>query len=793
MSGAGRAIATALAVLLLVPASPAHAANGCDALVRDEAGVLTDDELQDVTAAADRVVRQHAAVVRVRTVDRVADGNLDGYEAQTERRCRSWQTADGGRKNNLIAVIVAVGDRQTGVYYGTEFASLLDATWRQIQADVMNPRFREGEFGRGLAAGVDAIEQRLAGEPPPAAPAEDEPFEPEQDAQDPSDDDVGAFDSLDDGDPLDGEESILGQESPYTFPGQALLPIVVALALLAAAVAVLLWALRHRRRLAGARAAASEQKRAASEAFLQLDGEAAPALLAADEMAAHLGERLGQDVRRQRDETIQLIATANQLFAAAGDGPDPDGRLSQEQCTAAEASFGSALEAATVAREHLTALSATVAELSAHRAALPQRLPQAAGVADDLEQQAEALTAKTGYKTAFASARLRDIRTTLSSASDRLTERDYLAAAEQAALVESQLEEIRTWLQSLPERVARLRRQLPEGLARVPAARARIVEGKTVFDRVEAQFAASTWQAVRGNGSEAQRALAAVEEALAAAAADLADDRQDWMEAEAHLQRADELFSHITALVDAIVNIEVALLEEQRTVGGEVAEAQADIDAARAFLQRHDDDIDDVLNPEPARGQVMLDTARAELAKARPDYFEAGRLAREANELADRVLAQARNEHEVAQRRRAEAERWIRAAAAEISRADGYIASHSWTVGRHPENLLADAAGYLSTAQSTSDVQQRIACARRAHDMAVDAYEEARSDVEHARRRRSASFGVGAGFGSSSSWSSGGSSGGGSFGGGGFGGGDSGGGGSSSWGGGGGGGGSSGW
>src|SRR3990172_5816286 len=119
-------------LILAVMAVPVWAqAIDCNALVQDQAGVLGAGLSQVTTAAQDLV--NAGADVRVLTDRSFApQGNLDQYQAARQRSCASWQSADGGRKNNLIVFVVAVGDRKVGLYYGEEWRTALDAKWSGI-------------------------------------------------------------------------------------------------------------------------------------------------------------------------------------------------------------------------------------------------------------------------------------------------------------------------------------------------------------------------------------------------------------------------------------------------------------------------------------------------------------------------------------------------------------------------------------------------------------------------------------------------------------------------------------
>lgn len=132
---------------------------GCDQVVYDPAHQLAD--IAAVQTAADSLSGRHQLVVRVRAEPNL-DGTVDSREVQLERACSSWAT-NGVRLDNLLVVIVAPTERQTGIYYGSSVAPVLDDRWNAIQTEQMNPLFKVGDFSTGLALGLNEIGAALDG------------------------------------------------------------------------------------------------------------------------------------------------------------------------------------------------------------------------------------------------------------------------------------------------------------------------------------------------------------------------------------------------------------------------------------------------------------------------------------------------------------------------------------------------------------------------------------------------------------------------------------------------------
>lgn len=137
------------------------ASDWCDALVIDQTGKISSTE-KTVASAANQLVSR-GADVRVRIVSDIGqEPTLDKFIDQIRKNCPSWQALDGGMKNNLIVLAVSLGNRKTGLYYGSQWSSVLGGQWTSIQADEMNPRFRDGDFSGGVVAGLKRISVALS-------------------------------------------------------------------------------------------------------------------------------------------------------------------------------------------------------------------------------------------------------------------------------------------------------------------------------------------------------------------------------------------------------------------------------------------------------------------------------------------------------------------------------------------------------------------------------------------------------------------------------------------------------
>jgi len=86
--------------------------------------------------------------------------NLEDFSI---RLAQSWRIGQKGLDNGVI-VLIFIGDRKMRIEvgYGLE-ANVTDAIASSILRDVVAPRFREGHVADGISAGLDAIDQAIAG------------------------------------------------------------------------------------------------------------------------------------------------------------------------------------------------------------------------------------------------------------------------------------------------------------------------------------------------------------------------------------------------------------------------------------------------------------------------------------------------------------------------------------------------------------------------------------------------------------------------------------------------------
>lgn len=129
----------------------------------DTAGVVSPDVGARLEARLREFQTSSSNQILVVVADRVPDG-YTSMEEYTNRTAEAWRVGDKSRDNGAV-LFVFVADRKIRIEvgYGLEGA-LPDALASRIVNDEITPRFRSGNYGEGLLAGVEAIIAATKGE-----------------------------------------------------------------------------------------------------------------------------------------------------------------------------------------------------------------------------------------------------------------------------------------------------------------------------------------------------------------------------------------------------------------------------------------------------------------------------------------------------------------------------------------------------------------------------------------------------------------------------------------------------
>ncbi len=275
-----------------------------------------------------------------------------------------------------------------------------------------------------------------------------------------------------------------------------------------------------------------------------------------------------------------------------------------------------------------------------------------------------------------------------------------------------------------------------------------IVQGAQAFSSVD-DYAESSWQDIRGNGTEAQRAAdrayALWQEATALNAL-TPDSPQDFAGAQQRIAEANNQLAQAHDLIAAILDRLKNLQESQRTAQAEIIAAERDIAAGQVFISQYDPDI----TPQPAallkQAADLAQQAKTAVTQPKPDWIRVTTLARQANDLADRALADARTQEQAMQARRLKMQTASQQAAASLSKVSNFAAVHRGDIDNSVLTAISRAQSAITQAQQIAGETERTGIEDMARGAALDKaaalFASARSISEEAYNTAAQQFGV---------------------------------------------------
>lgn len=134
--------------------------------VNDHTGTLTSEQRAALERRLHALERRKGAQVAVLIVQGTAPEAIEQYSL---RAAEAWKLGRKGTDDGVL-LVVAKSDRRLRleVGYGLEGA-IPDAVAKRVISEIIVPRFREGDFAGGVAAGLEQVEKLIEGEklPPP--------------------------------------------------------------------------------------------------------------------------------------------------------------------------------------------------------------------------------------------------------------------------------------------------------------------------------------------------------------------------------------------------------------------------------------------------------------------------------------------------------------------------------------------------------------------------------------------------------------------------------------------------
>lgn len=163
--GLGRAAFVVFALCWSMVAGAEVPVPALTARVTDRTATLTTEQKADLERTLQAFEARKGSQLAVLIVPTTAPETIEQYVL---RVAEQWKLGRKGIDDGAI-LAVALNDRtqRIEVGYGLEGA-LNDATSKRIISEIITPRFKQGDFYGGIAAGVDRMIRVIDGEPLPA-------------------------------------------------------------------------------------------------------------------------------------------------------------------------------------------------------------------------------------------------------------------------------------------------------------------------------------------------------------------------------------------------------------------------------------------------------------------------------------------------------------------------------------------------------------------------------------------------------------------------------------------------
>lgn len=132
---------------------------GDDSLL-DQAGLIGSSEETHLRALQQTALAQYNSPLVVVTISRASDFGESSVEALATRWFNAWHIGtlglQGGANQGML-LLVSVEDRRARIELGSDWGRDWDAHARQIMDEKIVPRFKSGNFSRGIVDGAEAL------------------------------------------------------------------------------------------------------------------------------------------------------------------------------------------------------------------------------------------------------------------------------------------------------------------------------------------------------------------------------------------------------------------------------------------------------------------------------------------------------------------------------------------------------------------------------------------------------------------------------------------------------------
>lgn len=694
---------TFMYAFLAVPVQ-AQSGGSCDATIIDQPGKIADPAM---VRTAIEGLESEGAVVRVRVIDTFgAAANLDLYFDSALADCKSWQGANGFKRPNLIVIYVEMAHRKVGLYYGEVWTAELNAKWPGILSHKVSPFLKAGDFSSAIATGLNQVTQTIQ-----LTTA------------------------------LPGSGTVVVQQSePTDITG--LWPILWALVALAVVVGGVFGFFWYRKREA--------RRRAAQQSAQTERGLCTGAINKLKQVLVLLESRImnlesvfpesqitsWETMHRKLEADFGITSTK---YVDLRIDPDDTG-LSEEEYLQMAKRYSGVNNRFDSLRAEINSLEGAIEGLKELSDNIAEILENAQDILDSASERITAVESQ-GFKVESFSETLTRCGKKLANAIQQNELKEFTSAkqiaedaVEAATLAAENADKLPAVQSGLTDALSTLSIDLSHTFAAIEA-------GRHTYQALAAEYASASIESVVGNGSEAEKHYLSAEAANKIAGDKLTE--QAWEAAQKQIDSATSSLASAKSLIRSIRTLKENLDAAKDNAPEEITEAFADIETARKFVCEYDEETRDEHFSSLDKAHDIAKEAEELLRLPKPEYLRIVHLADQANDIADRDLAEARDELETVNRLRKKLATNIRNAASSVKIAGEYIDDHSRDVTAKTWELHASAVKLLDKAYALGDaaetIEEAVELAKKADDEADKSLLRARSDFESAENAREAS------------------------------------------------------
>ena len=137
--------------------------------VIDNAQMLSDEEKEKINKISGNLLKQNATPIIVVTIEGMAKYGGTNMRIETFAMLlfNQWgighEKIDGKPWNTGILLLVSEGDRKARIELGAGWKREKDEQCQQIMDGFIIPQFKQGNFGAGITAGVEALDKMAQG------------------------------------------------------------------------------------------------------------------------------------------------------------------------------------------------------------------------------------------------------------------------------------------------------------------------------------------------------------------------------------------------------------------------------------------------------------------------------------------------------------------------------------------------------------------------------------------------------------------------------------------------------